>query len=343
MNKIKELSQEQLKYNDLGFRAYFTGLDIEGDVHPMAIARGTSNMIARMSSPKAIEIIKNGYFAGPIHFSEGVEGLEGGIFFDVDLTAAYASYLLKYADGDFNYKVGGVKKYHKGLSYLRRANTEGLKVFKIEFAFFADDVYKTRAYKYWLNKTVGRKVGKLLIDDKFCSGHILLPHVDDLVNRFLADIQLHERHTVAISDIIQNSGHSPVFINKERLRRHIEYRNRDHFSKKKEYKNMLNHSTGYIAHMEKTLYFTMINHIRLVLLYLMEALENHPVLKVVAANTDGLTIWGTDEVAVLDFLGDAIRVINKETGFRFRLKDTYTMDQAHVTPHDIRRKRNETT
>lgn len=336
---MQNLLVDNYKPQDVGYRLFFTN-KLDPEVVPMRYARATNNRNNYWSDPASIKSIKEDYFAGPMHFGMRVEHKNNHRFFDVDLKSAYPTWLINYAEGNFKYQVGGKKRYYEGLRYFN-FNHEGMRIYKISFAVKTEGAIKSRLYRNWLLKTT--KVNDLLMTNKYISGTISLPDIDDLVNRFLIEVQGYEDCQVDIDSIIIASGKQNVYINTEQLKAAMRIKNSPSHPLSEEFKLILNASTGYLAHADKVMYYTMVNQIRMELLKLMDAVdrwnEKRPdqPLSIVAANTDGVTIYAHESAE--DTILDIINVRNNYSVFSFDLKEIYDLPEAHFTPNDIRKRK----
>ncbi len=328
------------KPQDVGYRMFFTKKDAyDEEVVPMRFARATNNRNNYNSDPLATDYIKHDFFAGPMHFGVNVKEQEGYKFFDVDLKTAYPSWLLNYARGNFKYKVGGTKQYYNRLDYFVHME-EGLRVYRIRFLVETSGRENSRIYRRWFLKTT--KVKKLIMTDNIIAGEVSLPDIEDLVNRFLDEVQNYEIHDVNIDGIILAKGENNIYINEQNLIAAINIKNNKNNPESDKYKFILNSSTGYLVHIDKVMYYVMVNQIRLELFKLMDAIDRWNIkrpdlaLEVVAANTDGLTIYAKDKgrYAINDILN---YTVNNHSIFTFDLKREYDFSEAHFTPNDIRK------
>lgn len=330
---------DNYKPQDVGYRLFFTS-KLEPDAVPMRYARATNNKNNWGSDPMSIESIKEDYFAGPVHFGISVMHDEEKRFFDIDLKSAYPTWLINYAEGNFNYQVGGQKRYFEGVDYFN-FNTEGMRIYKISFAVKTSGAENSKLFRNWLLKTT--KVKNIVVDEFYISGMISLPDIEDLVNRFLDDVQGYEEHDVHIDSMILASGKQNVYINTEQLKAAMKIKNNPSHPLSDEFKLILNASTGYLAHADKVMYYTMVNQVRMELLKLMDAIERWNIkrpdlpLSVVAANTDGVTIYAHEDAE--DAILDIINIRNNHSVFSFDLKEIYDWNDARFTPNDIRKQR----
>lgn len=333
------LSQGNLTPQAQGYKNFFTN-NYEGDIIAIQFARQNAKLNANRSNPFAIEEIKNSYFPGAIHFANtSFERDPNKRFFDLDLKSAYPTWLLNYKRGTFGYKVGGTKEYYHGYDYFKYDKAEGLKVYKFKFGLQTTGKENSRIYRRWFLKTT--KVQRITTTKEFITGYISIPDIQGLPNRFIEEVQGYENHTIEIHSIIKTSGSTSVYINEDNLSRAIRLKNsNDPLSS--DYKMMLNSSTGYLAIADKTLYYTMVNHIRSVLFKLIDYIEDWNVrrpddkIDIVAANTDGITIYAHKD---LEFVLESILEtdFNEKSCFKFDIKDIYTLNEARFTPNDIRK------
>lgn len=330
---------ESKKPQDFGYKHFFTNTSEDTEVVAMRFARAVNNRNEINSDPMAIENMKNDYFAGPMHFGSPIDYIEGNKFFDIDLKNAYPSWLLNYAENKFDYKVGGSKRYYDNLSYFN-INTEGMRVYKIRFAIRTSGRENSRIYRRWFLKTT--KVKGMVMTDEYISGSITLPDIENLVNRFLEEAQGYQEHDVVVDSIMVATGNNYVYINKDNLRKAIEAKNNPTDPLRDLWKAPLNASTGYLSIMDKVMYYTMVNQIRLELFKLIDAIDRWNLkrpdlpLEIVAANTDGITVYANakGEDAIIDILDYEV---NNFSLFHFDLKDIYSFENAVLTPNDVRR------
>lgn len=329
------------KPQDIGYKMFFTNANEDVEVQPMRYARAVNNRNALTSDPMALENMKQDYHAGPIHFGKSIDYIEGNRFYDVDLKNAYPSWLLNYAENNFNYKVGGTKRYYRNLSFFGFM-TEGMRVYKIRFAIKTAGREESRIYRRWFLKTT--KVKGMVMTNEYISGTITLPDIEDLVNRFLAEAQYYEESDIVIDSIVVATGNQHVYINKDNIRHAIIEKNNPNNPFNSQYKMMLNASTGYLSIMDKIMYYTMVNQIRLELFKLIDAIDRWNIkrpdlpLDIVAGNTDGITIYAASSAEYA--LNDIITYqLNPYSVFAFDLKDIYDYEDAVITPNDVRKER----
>lgn len=326
------------KPQDVGYKLFFSNLDPTSEMHPMQLARATYNRNSVMSDPIAISNIANDYMAGPMHFGMKVERKTDYQFFDVDMMQAYPTFLVNYARGNFSYKVGSNKRYYYGLSFFTH-KTEGMRIYKIRFTVRTEGREQSRLYRRWLLKTT--KIRNMLLTDEYISGILSLPDIDDLVNRFLDEVQGYAEHDVVIDSITVAEGANSVFINEKRISDAMRQRNNPNNPYRSEYKMMLNASTGYLSYTDKVLYYTMINQIRMELFKYWDRVDRWNLtrpelpISIVAANTDGLTLYAHKDAIFA--IKDIIREYNNYSIFNFQLKEVYDFENAHFTENDIRR------
>lgn len=333
------ISRTNLKPNELGFREFFTNGGGD-EVNAMQYARATHNRQIKQSDPKAMTEIKKTYFPSAMHFGVPIVEKPDYMFFDVDIKQAYPTWLVNYKRGNFKYRVGGRKEYYGSLSYFGSMN-EGLRTYKIKFTVRTDGRENSRIYRRWFLKTT--KMNNMIMSDEFISGIIAIPDIDNLVNRFLEELQFYEC-VIEIDSIILSTGQNDVYINEEKIVRAMNIRSRKDHELADQYKYMLNSSTGYVAVMDRIMYFTMVNQVRMELFKLDDAINRWNVkrpdlvLEVVAANTDGFTIYAHKNA--VDAILDMIEYdLNAYSVFKFDLKKTYTLENAHITDNDVRMRR----
>lgn len=326
------------KPQDIGYQMFFTNTSMDEEVIAMRYARATNNFNALMSDPLAMQTIKDDYIAGPMHFAKALDKTDNHIFFDVDLKNAYPSWLLNYAKGNFNYTIGGQKEYYDGTSFFT-FNRKGLRLYKIRFIVKTDGRENSRLYRRWFLKT--KKIKNMVMTEEYIGGTISLPDIDDLVNRFLKEVQYYDDHDIVIDSIVVSNGKSNVFINKERLEQAIRLKNDPNNPYSDYYKNILNTSTGYLSHADKIMYYTMVNQIRMEIFKLWDKIDRWNLkrpdlpISIVAANTDGVTIYADKSAiyAIRDILNFDV---NPFSLFTFDIKKTYEFDEARFTPNDVR-------
>src|SRR5690554_5034714 len=97
-----------------GFANYFTYRpEKKQDFVAMRLARRINQHVEFASDPEAMKQIKTSYMPGPMHFANhDFEKKPTHVYYDLDMELAYPNYLLDYAEGKFDYKVGGTKRYH---------------------------------------------------------------------------------------------------------------------------------------------------------------------------------------------------------------------------------------
>lgn len=327
------------KLNDLGYKYFFTNTPEEEHVIPMAFARHIARGSANVSDPKATSDIAAGFFSGALHFGEKITPDKNKLFYDIDMRQAYPTYLLNYSRGKFNYKVGGNKRYYEGVSFFNR-KVEGFKVYKIRFVAQVNDLYTSKLYRKWLLKTT--KVKDLVMTNDMISGIINIPNIEDMVNRFLRDVQGYERHKVEIDSMVVATGKPHVYINAKNIEKAMRTRMIKGNPDAAAFKTMLNSSTGYIAISDKVLYFAMVNQVKLQLFKLMDEIERwnfeRPDLpiSIAASNTDGITVYAQPE-AELIIKSIIEHRLNAFSPFKFQIKDKYYHEEAHYTANDIRK------
>lgn len=321
---------------DKGYIGFFTedGWTSSKNAVPMRYAKATANRNIFNSSPEATEVIRDSYLPGAIHWADGTaKHLKGGKFIDFDIESAYASWLVKYAENRVGYNIGGSKIYYNTVK-INNKNYDML-AYRIKFGFLTNDYQTSKLYRRWIIKG-GTK--QIKVSNSFVSGYILIPNIKDLVNRFLEDVQVYDEHEVEIIGTVVTMGYNAVTINVANLRRALQGKSNKHENDIFGWKKMLNSSTGYLAHADKLMYFTMVNHIRLILLVIEDILDQYyrDEIRAIAANTDGLTLWCKDSLSATNILNQISDDIYNIYGFRIRVKEVY--DDAKVTPADVRKR-----
>jgi len=322
-----------------GYNLFFTKEN--NNVVPMQYARASSNFNNYISDPMAINTIKNSYMPGPMHFGvNNFKKREDHMLFDIDLNTAYGTWLVNYKRGTFGYKVGGNKRYYKGYSYFGRKHKEGVRFFKLKFAVKTRGRENSRLYRRWLLKTT--KVRNLWLSDYEITGYITIPDIEGLPQRFVDEVQAYEEHIIEIDSVIKSEGYNNVYINEKELSKAIRIKNSNN-PLSKEYKMILNSSTGFLSIADKALYYTMINHIRAILFKLIDVIDKYngdkvddDKIKVVAANTDGITVYAHKN---FEFILESLITyeVNAKIPFTFEIDKIYTLEEAHFTPNDIRK------
>jgi len=326
-----------------GFKAFFTKQD--KPIIAMQYARQNAKFNRNQSSLYADNLIKKSHFSGALHFAQTDYELdEDKRYFDLDLSSAYMTWVLNYKRGNFDYYVGGSKEYFQKYNYFkfRKHENEGLNTYRIKFAVKTNGLQNSKIYRKWIVKTM--KVRSLIMSNKEIAGTISIPNVKNMVNRFLEDVQGYEEHFVEIAGIVRSSGANSVYINEENIVKAMRVKN-GISDEAVNAKLMLNSSTGYLAIADKVLYYTMVNHVKAVVFDLIEYIErwnlSHPDddrIDIVAANTDGITIYADKRLElVLESILDY--EFNDKSPFKFIIKNIYTLDEAHVTPNDVRMKK----
>lgn len=322
-----------LPQND-GYNSYFT---YKNNANPMQFARQTAKLNAYSSSLLAIDITRNGYFSGPLHFGLSYVPELNGKFFDIDMSSAYPTWLLKYAKGELGYYVGGSKEYYSGYDFFRLEDRGGVETYRINFAVKTEGSQKSRVYRNWLAKTM--QVRNLFITDEYIGATINIPNINGMVQRFLDDVQAYESYDIQILGVIKSSGKNAVIIRADEIAKSLRRKNSIH--EDADYEKMkLNSSTGFLAISDRVLYYTMINHIKGEVLKLIDKIEEFnrgspDKLQIVAANTDGITVYAYEdmELIIKSFVEYAV---NPFSLFHFRVKDIYGEDEAHITPNDVK-------
>ncbi len=325
-----------------GFKAFFTKRD--EPIIAMQYARQNAKFNRNQSSLYADNLIKKSHFSGALHFAQTDYELdEDKRYFDLDLASAYMTWALNYGRGNFDYYVGGSKEYFQRYDYFKfnRHENEGLNTYRIKFAVKTNGLQKSKIYRKWIVKTM--KVNSLIMSNKEIAGTISIPNIKNMVNRFLEDVQGYEEHFVEIAGIVRSTGLNSVFINEDNIVKAMRIKNSNHEDSGL-VKLMLNSSTGYLAIADKILYYTMVNHVKAVVFDLIEYIERWNIrrpdynIDIVAANTDGITIYADKH---LELILESIleHEFNDKSPFKFRIKNIYTLDEAHVTPNDVRMKK----
>lgn len=325
-----------------GFKAFFTKHD--KPIIAMQYARQNAKYNRNQSSLYADNLIKNSHFSGALHFANTDYELdEDKRYFDLDLSSAYITWTLNYKRGNFDYYVGGSKEYFQRYDYFKfnRHENEGLNTYRIKFAVKTDGLQNSKIYRKWIVKTM--KVNSLIMSNKEIAGTISIPNIKNMVNRFLEDVQGYEEHVVEIAGIVRSTGLNSVFINEDNIVKAMRIKNSSHEDSDLA-KLMLNSSTGYLAIADKILYYTMVNHVKAVVFDLIEYIERWNIrrpddtIDIVAANTDGITIYADKR---LELILESIleHEFNDKSPFKFRIKNIYTLDEAHFTPNDVRMKK----
>lgn len=333
------ITTQSAKLNDIGYKAFFTNAADDEFVVPMAWARNVNNRSNDISDKLAAKNIKDDFITGALHFGERVERDDSKVFFDVDLKSAYPTFLINYKRKKFNYKVGSNKRYFDSTAFFTK-NVEGLRLYKFRFVAHMPNTYKSRLYRKWFLKTT--KVKDLIITNQYISGVISIPDIENLVNRFLDDLQFYESEVV-IDSMVVSTGDSNFYINEPNIVKAMRAKYDKNNPFQDDYKMMLNSSTGYIAIADKILYFTMVNQVKIELFKLWDQVDrwnrerpDRPI-RIVAANTDGMTLYGDPNI--VDTIQRIITYnLNEYSVFKFIIKHSYTWDEAHITKNDIRRR-----
>lgn len=324
-----------------GFREFFTNND--KPIVAMQYARQYAKYNRYQSSLYADKLINETYFSGPLHFGTSVfERDEDKRFFDLDLTSAYMTWAINYARGKFDYVVGGSKEYFQRYDYFKFKQPEGLASYRIRFAVKTEGMQQSRIYRRWILKTT--KVRSLIMSNKEIAGIITIPNVEGLVNKFLDDVQGYEEHDVEIAGVIKSSGHNAVFFNEENIEKTMRLKNSNREGSDLA-KLKLNASTGYLAIADKVLYYAMVNHVKSVVFKLMDYIERwndereeEDRIDIIAANTDGITIYAHKNMEMI--LESILEYeFNSKSPFKFLIKSIYTLEEAHFTANDVRRKK----
>lgn len=320
-----------------GYNLYFQKED--KNVNPMQYARAANNFNNYVSDYPAIKSIKDTYMPGPMHFGVAVKEKKDHRFFDIDLNTAYGTWLREYANGNLGYKVGGNKKYYHGYSYFNMPKEEGIEVYKLKFAVVTTGREQSRIFRRWFLKTTSVK--NVWLTNERIYGYINIPNIENLVNRFLEEVQAYEDYTVEIESVIKTTGYNNVYINGKEITNSIRLKN---IKKDANHKDMINMSTGWLSIADKTLYYTMVNHIRSVLFKLIDKIEAYngekeddDKIEIVAANTDGITVYA---YKTFEYILESLieYELNQFSPFKFEIDNIYTYEEAHFTKNDIRRK-----
>lgn len=326
---------------DLGYRNFFTN-NYEGQMVAMQFARANNKMNNIRSDYLAPNIIKESYISGAIHFGgTNYTKYDTHCYFDLDMKEAYPTWLLNYKRGNFNYKVGGSKRYFNRYSYFSDYNDkkDGVLFHRISFAVKTNDLKTSRLYRHYLIKS--SKVNGWYYSKKIVTGTILIPDILGLPNRFLDEIYGYEDYDVKYEGTVETTGNNSVYINEKKIIEALNIKNDKLNPLSSWYKEMLTKSTGYLAHADKLLYFTMINHIRMELLRLIDYIDRYnkhkkieDQIQILSANTDGITVYAHKDIerVIESFLAYEI---NNDSVFTFVVKDIYSI--AHETPNDVRR------
>lgn len=327
---------------ELGFHLFYTKKPKDAEVNAMQFARATAKKVRALSSKTATEIINDTFFSGPIHFNDtSFERKENHIFYDIDMSKAYTTWLLNYAKNNLGYHIGGHKEYHSKHRYWSFPHKDGMLVYRFEFAIKTNGAENSRLYRNWILKTT--KVKNITITKNMIGGQINIPDVGNMPNRFLKEVQGYADYTVKLLGTIKTSGPQAVSVNYDRLA--------DAYSEsitvsntktiRDEWKMRMVASTGYISIMDKTMYYAMVNHVKSHVLYLMEYIEDwnkrrpKDKIDIVAANTDGITIYADKRLEPL--IKSFIEYdINAYSIFTYRVKYMYTLEEANITANDIR-------
>lgn len=328
------------KLNDEGYRRFFTN-GYNKPMVAMQFARANYNLNASISNPHALADIKNSYYPGPIHFANtDFKRDKDKRFFDLDIKEAYATFLINYKKKKFNYYVGGNKEYYHGYDYWKQPSDNYMVVYKIGFAVKTSGREQSKIYRRWFLKT--KLANNIHITNNQIAGYINIPHVDDLPNRFIKEVEAYDGIT-KVHSVIKTSDGNAVYINDYELEKALKIKNNKSHPYSNDYKFMVNSSTGYLSHADKVLYYTMINQIRSEIFKLIDYIDEWNAkrppgqhIDIVAANTDGITIYADID---LDLMIESFLEyeINRKTVFKFLVKEIYTLDEAHFTPNDIRR------
>lgn len=325
---------------DLGYRNFFTN-DYDGNMVAMQFARANNNLNNRRSCYHSPDIIKNTYMSGAMHFG-GVAytKYDSHVYYDLDIKEAYATWLINYKRGNFGYYVGGKKVYYNDYDFFQPKRTyDGIVLHRISFAIRTENPYTSRLYRLYLLKS--RKIMGFKYTDDTLMGTILIPDINNLPNMFLDEVQGYEEHDVRYEGTIKTSDANAVYINDKNLVEALEIKNNKSHPLHDYYKLMINSSTGYLAHADKVLYYTMINHVRTELIRLIDYIERYNKgrddcnqIRVLAANTDGITVYAHKDLerVIESFLAYEI---NSNSVFTFLVKDIYKV--AHETSNDVRR------
>lgn len=341
MNTEKGYNVFQTPQNK-GFQLFFT--DKNETILAMKYAKQFNKYNKNISSLMAIDLIKDDHFSSTLHFGKKVEYHPDKVFFDIDLSQAYTTWLLAYNRRILGYKVGGSKEYYQRNDYFKyNRKNNGIEVYRIKFAVKTEGLKNSRIYRHWVAKTL--EIKKLVMTSKEIGGIISIPNVNDMPNRFLEDVQAYDEYEVEIAGVIKTSGVNSVYINEDRIVEALKIKNTPNHPLAKEHKLMLNSATGYLAIADKVMYYAMVNHVKGEVIKLIDKLEKYnksmiddiDKIDIVAANTDGITVYAdkTFEMWLTSFIEYEI---NQYTPFKFRIKDIYNFSEAHFTENDIRKK-----
>lgn len=319
-----------------GYKKFFTNKKMHEPIIAMKFAKQTAKLNRYSSNLEAVDIINDDFFSGPLHFGRTDFVKDDNYrYYDLDLESAYSTWLLNYARGNFNYKVGGSKEYFQGYDYFLQNDKKGVKVWRIKFAVKTEGLEKSRIYRKWILKTT--KVRSIFTNEKEVGGIISIPNIKGMVNNFLEDVYGYDEHDVDVIGIITNEGDNYLQINEERLAAAIKQKT---ITNDKDIKFQLNSSTGYLAIADKVLYYTMINHVKSEVFRLIRFIDHFnkdspDKIEVIAANTDGITVYAHKdlEIIIKSFIKHRVNV---GTVFTFNVKKIYTEAEAHFTPNDVK-------
>lgn len=319
-----------------GYKKFFTNKGMNEPIIAMKFAKQTAKLNRYSSNLQAVDIINDDFFSGSFHFgrTDFVKD-ENYRYYDLDLSSAYPTWLLNYSRGKFNYKVGGSKEYFQGYDYFLQNDKEGVKVWRIKFAVKTEGLEKSRIYRKWILKTT--KVKSIFTSKNEVGGIISIPNIKGMVDNFLADVYGYAEHDVDVIGIITTQGDNYLQINEERLAEAIKQKT---ITNDEDVKFQLNSSTGYLAIADKVLYYTMINHVKSEVFRLIRFIDffnkdSSDKIEVIAANTDGITVYAHKdlEVIIKSFIKHRVNV---GTLFTFNVKKIYNEAEAHFTPNDVK-------
>lgn len=328
-----------------GYKLFFTNENPDKDIVAMKYARATARLHKYSSNKDALDIMKNEYHSGALHFGVGdFKRDPNKVFFDLDIKNAYMTWCLNYGRGNFNYKVGGTKEYFPRYSWWTfRKGRDGVNTYRIKFVVVTNDATTSVLYRKWIVKTL--KVQKLFMTKKEIGGVINIPNIQGMVNEFLKDVYAYEKNYCEILSVTTSSGDSGIVINVDNIAKAMRIKANPFHPENERIKLPMVSSTGYLAIADKILYYCMVNHVKSEVFRLIKFIEwwNEKVgfyggIEIVAGNTDGITVYADPRLE--DNIKSLLDIeVNHGTPFKVEIKEIYTLEDAHITPHDIKRRK----